>query len=115
MPQAILDSTGAEVDTELIAAIATSAFVDKEIRVVSVYISSDITQVIFFESGSTLLWKQFAGANGGQTHSGAPSVVRGGAAEPLFVVPAGTALTVTTEGANSFISVSYIVTTPSAP
>lgn len=112
MPSAILDSTGAETDTELIGAPPA----DKEIRVVSVYISTDITQNIFFESAAVLLWRQFCGANGGSAvNNGTPSDSKGGAGEPLFTVPAGTALTVTTEAANSFISVSYHITAPSAP
>lgn len=103
MPTARLDSTGAETDTSLVGAPGAGS----QIRVASMYISTDIQQTIFFESGTTVLWKQFCAADGGQTHSFD--------GEPLFVVPDNTALTVTTTGANSFVSLNYQITASSAP
>ena len=104
MPTVRNDSTGAETDTSLVGAPAAG----KQVRVTSMYLSSSVQQTIFFESGSTVLWKQFCAIDGGQTHSN-------GSGEPLFVVPDATALTYTTTGANSFVSLPYQIADSTAP
>ena len=91
--ETIASGSGAQTDTEVIAAPSTG----QEIVVYGFYVSSDTALVLSIEHGSTLLHRQYIGANGGSI------VGFAGDNQILWRVPEATSLTYTTSAAANLV------------
>lgn len=101
MPSANDVQSSAQTDTELVAAPGAG----KQIAVTSLYVSTDTAQTVSLESGnSTLMWRQYCGANGGGLLSS------GEHNHGLFRCAENEALTYTSSASgNVFVHVTYRV------